>query len=470
MRAPGVHGGKPIGKPYTVSWNTWLTRDTATLPRLLSQAGYFTGHVGKWHLGFDTAKSTWQEPEIPRDADLTDPEVDDKLRKRQKIHQEKIKEVGGFDYAGSVLTGNHGELRVSALNTHNFEWYAKGAIDFFEEAKRREQPFMLYMASTALHGPDHRGEFKSDPLFTAGGRMDKLPQGYPSRESVQQRATAAPGGLTYESAGLTFLDDHVGYLMQKLKDMGLDDNTIVYFSADHGREPAKATCYEQGARVPMLMRWPGHIPKNFLCERPIQNIDVLPTLLEAAGVSKVPRVDGVSFLPAVQGKHEHARKPIYCEFGMARSIKVGDFKYIAWRYKEEQLQQMKSGAVDVALDPMGLTRQGHFQIAMQYYPGFFAEDQLYNLAEDPNEQNNLAADPAYADKIAEMQKHLKKVLETFRHPYNLAQQPYRQTDAYAALVKARKAEPLPVWWRYDFEFSEPASKGAASGSSCCQKP
>jgi arylsulfatase A-like enzyme len=455
---PAFRNSHPPNQPYGIGWDTWLTDDTACLPRRLGDAGYCTGHVGKWHLGFTDSRDDYDIPRFARDDDPTNPEVDDKLRRHQAIYAERIAKTAGFDFTGSVLGENPGYLRMNALNTHNFEWYATAVNEFLDRQAGQPHPFCLYLAPTALHGPNHAGDIDRDPHLTAGGRMESLPEDYPDRTRLRQRLEASDAGVTYESAGLMQLDDHVGYVLSRLDKAGVADNTIVIFAADHGREPGKATCYETGLRVPMIVRWPGRVRAGQMITRPVSHIDILPTILEAAGVATAgSNLDGHSFLSEIsenQTSTDAAEHVTYAEMGYFRAIKYANFKYVAWRYTDEQLARMKQGEVDVALDAIGRPRQGHSQIAMAYYPHYFDADQLYDLAADPSEQHNLADDPAHAATLRQMRERLQTVLATFEHPYPLKAQPFRKTGAYADLVAARRKQRMPAWWTLD-RFSFP---------------
>jgi arylsulfatase A-like enzyme len=449
---PAFLESNPIDERYGVRWDAWITDRTPTLPRMLSSADYFTGHVG-----YTDRPDSYDIPRFPRDADPTDPAIDADLRRHQAIYQQRIAKTAGFDATHSVLGENPGYIRVNALNTHNFEWYADGVNAFLGQAEQRDQPFFLYLAPTALHGPNHASDIDRDPRLTHAGRMDPLPPDYPDRASLRQRLEAQGRGVTFETAGLMQLDDHVGYVMDRLERMGVADDTIVVFAADHGLEPGKATCYESGLRVPMIVRWPRGVKAGQTCERPASHVDLLPTLLEAVGV-EAPQtaLDGRSFLGDITDSVPTTDAgPIYAEMGYFRAIKVGRHKYIAWRYTADQIRRMKDGEVDVAIDAIGRPRQGHSQIAMRYYPHYFDADQLYDIEADPHEQHNLIDDPAHRSTLERLRPLLVERLATFRHPYPLEPQPFRDTPRYHELVEARRKQRTPGWWDDSFEF--PAS-------------
>ncbi len=133
---------------------------------------------------------------------------------------------------------------------------------------------------------------------------------------------------------MAFLDHMVGIVMDKLEELGMEENTIVIFLPDHNTEPAKATCYEKGIRIPMIIKWPGKIEPSTSSLARVQTTDLLPTVLEMAGVSLPEgyQIDGKSFMKVIENSDQPFRKYIFAESGNTRSVSDGEFKYIAFRY------------------------------------------------------------------------------------------------------------------------------------------
>ncbi len=450
---PGFLGSQPVTRPYCITWNPGITLETPTVARFLSEAGYYTGFVGKWGVTLADSNEDWDIPRFSRDDDPDDPEVNRRLRRHQEIYQERIKRTGGFEYAASVMAGNR-KHPLPHFNFHPFEWMTRGALDFIEEAAAGDRPFFLYTAPTATHGPDHAREFGVDPRYTPEGKRERPFTCYPSRESLRRRLLNADMPVDYEHCGMLYLDEHVGAILAKLREVGAAANTLVIYVPDHNVEPGKATCFQRGVHVPMLMRWPGRIPAGAVTDEMVQITDILPTCLEAAGASPPPgyRGDGRSVLRAARGGSLSGRDHLYFEIGVARAVLKGRYKYIAYRYRAEALRQMKSGEVDVALDQMESPRQGHSSVAIRYFPHYFDPDQLYDLARDPYEQHNLAGDPRYADVLADVRATLKAKLETFRHPYDLAVPEFMNSERFEQLVEARRALGTSHvgWWDQSF--------------------
>ena len=146
---------------------------------------------------------------------------------------------------------------------------------------------------------------------------------------------------------MSAMDDAIGTVTSRLKDSGLDKNTLVFFFSDNGgptmpgttlngsiNKPlsgSKRTTLEGGVRVPFLAAWPGVIPAGAVYDPPVIQLDILPTALAAAGVAPPPdsKLDGVNLLPHLQGKEAAAPHPaLHWRFGKQMAIRQGDWKLV----------------------------------------------------------------------------------------------------------------------------------------------
>ena len=420
-----------------VLWNVHLRPDQKTLPRILQGAGYKTGMVGKWHIG---AHFNWQN--IPPKSDPSDPNVAAVLKANQEGLCAEIRKRG-FDYAANTYKGNpldDGALINSGCAVHNMEWLTKGALDFIDTNK--DQPFYLYFAPTLLHHPIPLDSLKADARLSGVGLLEKPIEGFqPSRQSVLDRVKSA--GYPESAAAATWLDDGVGAILDKLKELELDQDTMIIYFNDHGMESrAKGTCYEGGLITPSMVYWPG-VVKPGRCDQLLQNIDFVPTIMDACGVKKPADVefDGKSFIPFLKGQKINWRESVYSEIGYTRAVSTKKWKYLAFRVPQSALktldERMRVQEIELnrikkqqpwtknwKLDPearifhMGLAPGGGFlerlleNIKPQppYMKHYFDPDQLYDLENDPLETHNLANDPAYADILKEMKAVLKSYL------------------------------------------------------------
>src|SRR5204862_4784173 len=206
------------------------------------------------------------------------------------------------------------------------------ALTFIEKAKTDGKPFFCWLNPTRMHIVTHLSD-----------KYEKM------RNSVN--------GWSEEEAGMAQLDDDIGLVMQKLKDLGLDDNTIVVFSTDNGTElftwpdggqtpfaQSKGTVMEGGFRVPCILRWPGHVPADSVQNGIFSGMDWFPTFLAAAGNANITdqllkgvkigdrtyknHLDGYNQKDLITGKGPSNRHEIFY-FGESSlgAVRIDDFKY-----------------------------------------------------------------------------------------------------------------------------------------------
>ena len=282
-----------------------MKKEDPTIATLLRAQGYVTGQFGKNHLGdrdemlpsnhgFDeffgnlyhlNAEEEPEHPDYPRS-----PEFKKKFGPRGVIHS----------FADGRITDT-GPLTRKRMETIDEEVTAK-ALDFMVRAKQADKPFFLWWNSTRMH------------IFTH-----------------LKKESAGKTGLGIYPDGMVEHDGHVGQVLAKLKELGLDENTIVMYSTDNGAESMswpdggttmfrgeKNTNWEGGYRVPTLIRWPGVIKPGTIINDIGAHEDMLPTLLAAAGDTTAKddllkgravggttykvHIDGYNLLPALKGE------------------------------------------------------------------------------------------------------------------------------------------------------------------------
>ncbi len=397
-----------------------LVAEETSLVQALADAGYRTGIVGKWHLGKWMAgwkdNGEWRFPpgfyemglqEYPSNAPLDDPELSQALAHNQKIYAEELKQYG-WDYASSIYWCNPRELHHDKLYNHNQEWLTAGALEFIDSSK--DQPFFLYLATTLAHSPppQHTLDRGDESRATGGGWKEEHLSSQTSRDTLAKRVEAA--GVPAETAYLTWLDDSVASIIKRLEENGLRENTLIILTSDHGLE-GKATLYESGIHVPLILNWPGRVHEG---KRPeiVQHIDLKPTILELLGIEPALGVmDGTSFAPALQSEKPitDQGRSVYFEYGYARAVRMGPWKYIAVRYPEGTRESFENGELE-KLPYLGHNRTlGRWQAPR--FPNYFLADQLYNIERDPSESVNLAAEPEHAATLSAMKEELKRHLK-----------------------------------------------------------
>jgi arylsulfatase A-like enzyme len=286
----GPAGGKDFGLPVTEK----------TIADRLKAQGYATACVGKWHLG----------------------------------HSEKhIATARGFDeFYGTVANtpffnppnfiDTRKSKEITPVKDNDFyttDAYGERAVDWI--GKQKGKPFFLYLPFNAQHAP----------LEAPKKYLDR----FPNIEDEKRKKFAAM---------MSAMDDAVGKVLAKVKDMGEEENTLIFFFSDNGgptmqttskNDPLrgrKATTLEGGIRVPFCAQWKGQIPAGTTFDHPMIQLDILATAVVAAGGKLDPewKLDGVDLMPYLTGKVKDApHSVLYWRFGEQWAIRKGDFKLVA---------------------------------------------------------------------------------------------------------------------------------------------
>ncbi|NEQ79970.1 MAG: arylsulfatase [Moorea sp. SIO2I5] len=294
-QSPARTGLTKVGLPGV---DVGLQAKDPTLAELLKPLGYATGQFGKNHLGdldkylptnhgFDefygnlyhlNAEEEPENEDYPPKGEY--PEFDN-FRPRGVIHsyasdaddsitcEEGATDVTDENSEGQLVC-NTGPLTKKRMETVDEE-FLDGALDFISKAHYNDQPFFVWFNSTRMH------------VFT-----------HLKDESV------GVTGQGIEADGMVEHDGHVGILLDKLKELGIDNNTIVVYTTDNGAEVftwpdggttpfrnEKVTNWEGGFRVPAMIKWPFHIPRGVISNEIMSLQDLLPTLMAAAGVPNI---------------------------------------------------------------------------------------------------------------------------------------------------------------------------------------
>lgn len=410
--------------------DTELETDNQNLGAWLRQAGYRTGLVGKGHITDDdlNATSAWAAKGLltyPQTADpKTDATTNAKMKHNHRVLCQRMRAFG-FDYVSSYYKANLAELKNDALNVHNQEWITKGALDFIEE--NHGERFFLYMAPTINHGPvrsDLGKTLNADKDYTSAGYLPNEDYSFmPTRTAIKNQVTTA--GKDLISARETWLDYSIQAILNKLTARGIRNDTLIIFTSDHGEKTlygsptiwGKSSLFDLGMKVPLVMNWPNGIttPGRIYPEI-VSQVDIAPTLLALTGAAALPTrpVDGVSLVPVFNGSSAAVRDELFCEIGYARAVRTRDRKYVAVRYTPSIYSQIAGGYLWQKYDAN--TATGQFTEPRPYYVNntqlgslvanshpantYYADDQLYNLTTDPNENINLyGQEPATAYEL-----------------------------------------------------------------------
>jgi len=407
-RSKALLNTQPTNQPAFIRWNTFLSEQEKTSAHLFREAGYVTGMVGKYHIGGEFGH-------IGGDESYDDPGVKENIKSIYLKWQQNVKDVAGFDYVESLYGNNLHIVGVpKSMQYHNMEWITKGALDFIDQ--NRDSPFFLYMAPTLPHVPGPLESLKADPRITTAGMLEEPITGVQaSRESVFERTRAA--GIDDEDAPMTWLDDGIGAVLDRLEKYGLLENTIVVFASDHQSPRAKMTCYEDGANAPGAIMWKGNIKPGQVSDALLSNVDVVPTLLDLAGIETPAdyHVDGKSWSGLLKGDVETLHESLYLEVVYQRAVVTKEWKYIAVRFPDRVNEQITpENRREFTIEGKRGEDRYHNETK---FPGYYENDQLYYLVDDKAEQHNLANDPDYAEKLTEMKLLMKEYAQDMPHAF-----------------------------------------------------
>ncbi|PHS18371.1 MAG: sulfatase [Blastopirellula sp.] len=376
--------GKGNPKLLIPDWKMKIDHSLITLPEALKEAGYKTQFFGKWHL-------------MPnREPDLFDKHYPDSHGFDQNIGgREWGQPKGPGKYFHPFDMPNIEGSKEGDFLTDNLTDYAE---KFIEDSK--DEPFLLYLSYYAVHGP----------IMTKPEYLEKYKnkaKGFENKNN--ERVSPAYAGL------LQSVDDSVGRVMKKLRELNLDKNTVVIFTGDNGGTSeqssgglrgAKALAYEGGTREPTFVKWPGVVQPGSICDTPIIGTDFYPTMLDMAGLAQKPdqHLDGVNLTSLLKQSGNIDRNELF------------------WHYPHYH-----------RTNPYGAIRQGNWKLIEFFEDGKL---ELYNLKKDPAEKNDLA------DTEIQLAKSMLEDLKAWRKSVD-AQMPTVNPNYDAAKSKPAKPKSRP---------------------------
>jgi arylsulfatase A-like enzyme len=318
----------------------WLSAEARTVAEILKPAGYRSGAIGLWGLGKPDREAGPNERGFGEWFGY-------------------LQENDANEFYPKQLWRNKMRTLVMAPGETNapyaHDYFTRAATNFLKINK--DNPFFLYLAFTL---PRANAERKKDGLAVPSDRP------YSKERWAQAERNYA--------AMVTRVDESVGRIVDKLKELGIEEKTAIFFSSDNGPHsegghqaaffqsagPArggKGDLYEGGIRVPMVVRWPGKVKGGAVNDQVWAFWDFLPTVAEMAGVSKPDKLDGISMFPTLTDRPQtNQHHNLYWEVEkpvLAQAVRSGDWKAV----------RIQSGK----------------------------EVELYNLKNDPGEKRNVAS-------------------------------------------------------------------------------
>jgi len=357
---------------------------TLFFPQYLQKAGYKTGFIGKWHMG--------GHHDRPR------PGVDYWVSFKGQGHYRSPKPDYTINVNGKRV--KQGDRYVTTMLTDY-------AMEFLDQQKESDTPFFLYLSHKAVHAnftPEEKydNKFEAKP-FDRPPSEQKLSNNTRNlpRWLLDQRNSWHGVDFPYHSdlnvekyykrycESLCSVDDSVGAVMSKLKEMGIHDETLVIYMGDNGFMFGehglidKRVAYETSIRVPMLVQCPALFEGGKVVDKMVANIDIAPTVMEAMGLEKPKHMDGESFVALSQGKDVPWRDYfLYCyywEKNFPQSPTVFSLRSDKYKYNS--------------------------------YYGLWDTDEFFDIENDPMEQNNLVRSPEHAAEVKAMEKRLYEMMD-----------------------------------------------------------
>ncbi len=269
---------------------------------------------------------------------------------------------------------------------------AEEVATFLGERREGERPFYAQIGFFETHSPFTWGGAEPDE-----SRGVFIPPYLVPSEPLRRMVCEFQGNIKK-------MDAAVGVILASLSRCGLDQNTIVIMTTDHGIEypRAKWTLYDPGLEIALIARWPGGgVCGGRACDRLQSNLDFLPTILDLAGIAIPERVQGHSYAGALTGTSDPPRREVifalYAKGCQGRCVRSNDFKLI----RNFELEKWYNKPVD-------LTNPADYWVSPPL--------ELYDLRADPLEFNNLAAAPAHADLRNDLELRLLRWLEEVSDP------------------------------------------------------
>ncbi|MBA4148474.1 MAG: sulfatase-like hydrolase/transferase [Verrucomicrobia bacterium] len=339
-----------------------------TLPKILSEAGYVCGLSGKWHLGDNLNPQEGFTYWFTKEGGHTTTFYNDSMIWKNKVYKEP-------------------KYTTEAITDH--------AVEFLVQQKS-DKPFFLYLAYNGPYGlgkvvmEEHRNRHTA---YYADKEMNSYPRAEgvsPWLKSNRAAVNNVQSMRTY-AAAVSGVDDGVGRVMEKLKELGFDKNTLVVFSADQGLNAGHNGYWGMGdhsrpintldstVRIPLIFRHPQAVASGKTSDLMVHNHDFLPTVLDHVGLKEMtpgsPQLPGKSFAPVLRGEKVEWENVIYHDFENTRMIRTPKWK-----------------------------------LTIRYPHG---PDDLYDMENDPGEKENLI----YVGQHSAAKNQLKKKLETFFAKY-----------------------------------------------------
>ncbi len=306
-----------------------------TVAELLKGAGYATALIGKWGLGEEGTTGIPNRQGFDYFFGYLNQRHAHNYYPSYLWRNQKKVELPNVVTPIHKASSSHGGVATKRV-VYSHDLFAEETFDFVE--KQKDGPFFLYLALTIPHANNEAKDKGMEVPDLGIYKNEDWPE--------PQKGHAAM---------ITRMDRDVGKLFKKIKDLGLDEDTLVIFTSDNGPHSEgggdskffdsngplkgmKRDLYEGGIRVPTVARWPGRIEPGTQSAHASAFWDFLPTACEVAGVAAPAGVDGISYLPALLGKKQKKHEYLYWEFverNGKQAVRLGQWKGVRQNVKKD---------------------------------------------------------------------------------------------------------------------------------------
>lgn len=356
----GLHTGHaPIrgNKEHKPEGQLPMPEGTVTIPKMLKSAGYTTGMFGKWGLGYPGSSS-------------------DPLVHFDRFYGYNCQRMAHSFYPTHVWDDDKKVMLNRKVYSHDL--IMDNAFEFIEKNSKEKKLFFCYLSILIPHAAMHAPKELHDKYRKLYPQFEKRKNGY-GYPTVTNPVAAFPAMMEH-------LDNGIGELLDLLKKLKIDENTIVCFTSDNGTHQEgghdpnfwdsngplrgkKRDLYEGGIRVPFLVRWPKYVKPGTQSDHVSAFWDMMPTFAQIARMKAPKNSDGVSILPTLLGRRQATHPYLYWEFGE----RTGDQAILKDKYK--------------------LIKKGHKRGKLV--------TELFNLENDEGEKKNIAKQ--YPELVQELE-------------------------------------------------------------------
>ena len=405
------------------SWGNTMTLSqlTRNMGERMEAKGYHTAYVGKWHLdggdyfGFGECPEGW-DPDYWYDMRCYLEELSETDRKRSR----QFETIYDDDFSEDFTYGHRCSNR---------------AIDFLKE--HHEEDFLLVVSYDEPHGPalcpPEYVEMYEDYEFPKSENVWDTLEDKPEHQKIwagnsrEQNRNQVSTTNIRRLACNSFVDYEMGRVIEAIDEYAPE--AMVIYTSDHG-EANQNHClnskgpamYEEITNIPFIVRWPEVTPANSVCKHPVSHIDLMPTIMDAAGYSIPNPLQGVSLMDTLSAPEQKSREEVFMEFH---------------RY---EIDHDGFGG----FQPIRCVYDGRYKLVIN----LLTSDELYDLKEDPQEMNNLIEAEGYEDIRDNLHDRLLQWMNNTRDPfrgYYWERRPWREdareaTWDYTGMTRQREPD------------------------------